>query len=96
MSTPTRRLSVTLAPHERTAIRDRAKAHGVSMAAFIRASALGERPTPGAASSAHIDEWWESLPATRREQVYRWLTAPGVKDAPIPGQTALDITETSA
>lgn len=84
------RLSVTVTPEQRTAIRARAAAHGISVAAFLRAAALGERPTP-TGHSAVVDDWWDNLPAGRRAQVHRWLTDPGRRDEPMPGQTALEV-----
>lgn len=39
---------------------------------------------------ATYDEWWASLPETRKAQLYRWITGGGAPAAePGPGQLAL-------
>ncbi|QOC55916.1 hypothetical protein SEA_DIRTYBOI_54 [Gordonia phage DirtyBoi] len=35
------------------------------------------------------DDWWHSLPADRRHQIYRWIEQPRDGHAPTPGQRDL-------
>lgn len=62
------RIVVRVSPVERATIARRAKAHKTTMAGFLRDAALA-----GAAGGDTPDAWWASLPATRKEQVWRWV-----------------------
>ncbi len=78
------RIQVTVLPAELGTIRARARMHGVSMAAYIRATALSQ-PTYGPGDA---DGWWDTLDQGRKQQVMRWLTDPKRRAQPIPGQIA--------
>lgn len=60
------------------ALRTRAAAHSTTLAAYARAAIQGRRPggVAGQVASA-ADDWWDSLPPSRRAQVHGWLTPGG-------------------
>lgn len=64
------RVPVTLSDSDKVELRSRASAHKLSMSAFLRLSALGNRN----AAADDPDTWWDSLPPSRKKQVRRWLT----------------------
>lgn len=80
------RLSVTLSVTEKLKLWQRARAHGMSMAAFMRAAALGDFSR---SRSRIADEWWDGLTATRRAQVYAWLHGRSDRAEVSPGQLTL-------
>lgn len=42
------------------------------------------------------DDWWDALPAERREQIHRWVTQRRTGDAELPEeQLALDVPASS-
>lgn len=63
------RLSVAVDESQRATLRSRARAFGVPMAEYLRASALGVRPAQSTA-----DAWWDGLSQSRKAQVHGWLT----------------------
>lgn len=85
----TSRLPVTFSPAEKATLRRRAAAHKVTMAAYVRAAALGQRPASRSGVGADADAWWDTLPPSRRAQVHGWLTARADTNDPIPGQLPL-------
>lgn len=85
------RVTVGLTDGERANLRRRAHTHRVTVAAYMRAAALGHRPGADPATApASADDWWDSLPATRRAQVWQWVAAARGNGDPHPGQLALD------
>jgi hypothetical protein len=80
---------VTFTPAEKAKVRRRAAAHKMPMAAYVRATSLGERPQGRSGVAADADAWWDALPPSRRAQVHGWLTRPGASNDPIPGQLPL-------
>lgn len=69
----TRRLSVTLNDADRAKLQDRANAHRMPLAAYLRAAALND-PTDPRGTARAADAWWETLPPERRDQIHRWVT----------------------
>jgi len=69
------RLSVTLDAYHNTELRERARAHGVSKAAFVRAAIIGARPGGGKGEAAEAaDRWWDNLSPSRRAGIHTWIT----------------------
>lgn len=65
-------------------LRLKAKAHGVSQAAFVRAAVSGQRPgaEPGSIAAA-ADTWWDSRTPTRRAAIFRnHASVPANNDSP--------------
>lgn len=60
---------MTLTPDEHAALKQRADAHGMPMAAFLRDAALGDRVQ----SQTPPDRWWHSLRLKQRWGYYGWL-----------------------
>lgn len=64
----TQRVPVPLSPEQKAEIRRRASSHGLSMAEFMRRSALGTFGAPG----DDPDVWWDTKTAKRKKQIMRW------------------------
>lgn len=75
------RVTLWLRPTTVAALRQRSHAHGLSMSAYADATLLGHRPggAPGQTASA-ADEWWDTLPPSRREQIHGWVANPRPAD----------------
>lgn len=77
------RVPVTLSADEKAEVRRRAAAHGLSMSAYLRTTALA---TYGPEDD--VEAIWSSLPQSRKEGVIRWLY--GVRRKEVPdGQASL-------
>ena len=85
----TERIDIRVSDQELAELRARAAAHRIPLATYLRGLALHDsRASPGHTRSA--DAWWASLPAARRGQLWRWLSAPdSAIPQPIPGQLAI-------
>jgi len=81
----TEQVRVTLTKDEKADLRERARAHGQSVAAYARRTMLAGRPGSG----SDVDEVLMSLPQKRKEQIVRWLLDLDRNPAPLPGQLAL-------
>lgn len=79
-----RLLKIALSDDEYTVVAARAKAHRRRAATWARSVLVGEQ---GATKNA--DEWWDSLPPARREQVHSWVSGNRAGNDPIPGQLAM-------
>jgi hypothetical protein len=74
----------------------KARAHGVSRAAFVRAAINGSRPgaEPGSLAAA-ADQWWDSRTPTRRAAIYRnHANAAAEQEVPADQLTIFDAEET--
>jgi hypothetical protein len=69
---PMRPFRLLLDPVTRSRLRSRAKAHGVTQSAFLRALINNHRPgaTPGSDVAA-ADAWWDSRSPARRVSIHR-------------------------
>lgn len=89
-----RRFTFVLDPATESALRQRAAAHNVSQAAFLRSAIVGARPGGGSGETASsADAWWDTLPPSRRAQVHAWLTQRHSSDDTMPGQLEIDAQE---
>ncbi len=70
-----RRVSVTLSPSQHAELFHRARAHGVTLAAYLRQAGLGRAPdAPARSEAAAADAWWATRDAKARVSYFRWLS----------------------
>lgn len=83
------RVTVHLTTAEKSTLRRRASSHRTTMAAYLRATALGKRPDTRSGVAVDADDWWDRLSPSRRASIHAWLTQPGPERDPNPGQLAM-------